>query len=164
MFQKWWIGVVFAMFFLSTAVGLSGCVPPSSIPTQTEDSLLEHDTIAPTSERPLAGTVRPSADNQSYQSFNEFVMAIPKKFSPAGFRLINHLPGNAVYYGFEPEMAWNKRSMTIVDNDDNKLSQTEFFVSHEDNSAQRTAARISGLQNGTNRCIHFRRDGLLQSG
>lgn len=109
--------LVFAVSAI-TLLGLIGCSSPSRPEPQVQDS--------------GADVPDPAAATGGYDAYAAIVNAIPERLSVEGFQLINHLPDNAVYHGFDPEMAWNKRDMTVVDGDAGKPTQAEFIYLHEE--------------------------------
>ncbi len=58
--------------------------------------------------------------------------ALPEKFRPDGFELIEFFPRYTTLYGFDPQMAWEKRQMTVVDGDQSKPSQVEYLYTSSD--------------------------------
>lgn len=71
-----------------------------------------------------AGTARPGPEEPPYETFRNLVAGL-ETFRPQDFELFDHRPADRVYYGFDQEMAWSKRSKTTVDGDDAKPSQVE---------------------------------------
>jgi len=62
-----------------------------------------------------------------YAAFAELARDLPVSFQPPGFEILNYHPENAVYYGFDAEMAWGKRAKTVLFEDDSKPTQHEYL-------------------------------------
>lgn len=122
--------ISYVMLIVLLLAWCTGCMSPLPDSTAIESSMGLPLNAAPFDE-PSPAVIHSAQDNTEYETFKEVVRLIPERLAPDGFRLFNHFPGNALYYGFDPELAWNKRTMTVVDGDHSKPSQAEFIYLEE---------------------------------
>jgi hypothetical protein len=118
-------------------VFLVGCSTPSPDPAEQTSAPTTHgEPSSAGAASPKVSAESPQQAPISYDEFSQMKQEIFHALKPKGFSLFGNSPNDVEIYGFDADLAWGKRTKTVVANDDSKPSQFRYtFVTAQNDVA-----------------------------